>query len=116
MKSFASASFYRGLDQLVSASNPGLKKDRWSHAGVEFTRIRHSFSAPGHSFTVETLTVGKGTGKTGWRLLVVKEYWRGLDTAKTIHTSRWATVTEGSRAQALSWVREACKGLERGAA
>jgi hypothetical protein len=115
MKNLASASFYRGMDQLVSASNPGLKKDRWQHAGAEFSRMRHSFSAEGHSFSVETLTVSKPSGGArgaGWTLLVVKEYWRGADAAKTIHTSRWSNVTQGSRAQALAYVREACKKFE----
>ena len=56
MKSFASPSFFRVFDLLLSSTNPGLKLSRWSIEGVECERDRHSFNSPKYGLTIEVFT------------------------------------------------------------
>ncbi len=104
MKTFASPSFFRAFDLLLSETNPGLKQSRWSGGGVEFERERHNFIGPGHEFTIEIFTLTK-PGRRGWSLMVVKEYWwvgKESDAGRMPH---WAKLKEGERADVLAWFR-----------
>ena len=53
MKSFASPSFFRVFDLLLSSTNRGLELSRWSIEGVECERDRHSFK---YGLTIEVFT------------------------------------------------------------
>ena len=74
MKSFVRPSFFRVFDLLLSTSNPGLKRSRWTFDGVEFERERHTFSSPNHGLAVNIVTLTR-PGRRGWKLMVTKEYW-----------------------------------------
>jgi len=104
MKSFARPSFFRVFDVLVSTTNPGLKLTRWTHAGIEFERERHSFSGPRHSLTVEITTLTRA-GRRGWSLMVTKEYWWAGTESKPFKSLRWARPVSGQRGDILNWMR-----------
>ena len=74
MKSFAHPSFFRLFDLLLSLTNPGLKRSHWTHDGVQFERERHSVTGPRHGLAIEIFTLTR-SGRHGWSLMVVKEYW-----------------------------------------
>ena len=57
MKSLVRPSFFRVFDLLLSTSNPGLRRARWIHDGVEFERERLSFAGPSHGLTVDIVTL-----------------------------------------------------------
>ena len=104
MKSFAQPSFFRLFDLLVSLTNPGLKRSRWAHDGVEFERERHSVMGPKHGLVIEIFTLER-SGRRGWSLMVTKEYWWAGAQSKALKNLRWAKPTGGQRADILSWLR-----------
>jgi hypothetical protein len=89
MKSFASPSFFRLLDLLLSTTNPGLKLSRWKFDGVEFERERHSVMGPKHGLAIEIFTLTHA-GRRGWTLMVTKEYWWAGEESKALKNLRWA--------------------------
>jgi hypothetical protein len=104
MKTLASPSFFRLFDLLLSTTNPGLKLSRWVHDGVEFERERHSATGPKHGLAIEIFTVSR-TGRRGWTLMVIKEYWWAGEQSKAIKNLRWARATSGQRGDIFSWLR-----------
>jgi len=104
MKSFGQPSFFRLFDLLVSVTNPGLKRSLWTHDGVEFQRERHSFTGPRHGLVVEIFTLTR-SGRRGWSLMVIKEYWWAGEESKALKNLRWARPTSGQRADILAWLR-----------
>ena len=115
MKSFARPSFFRVFDLLVSTTNPQFRLTRWSHAGVEFERERHSFSGPKHGLTIEIFTLTR-PGRRGWSLMVTKEYWWAGSESKAFKNLRWARPLSGDRRDVLAWMRAQETGLEAGSA
>jgi hypothetical protein len=89
MKSFASPSFFRLLDLMLSTTNPGLKLSRWKFDGVEFERERHSVMGPKHGLAIEIFTLTHA-GRRGWTLMVTKEYWWAGEESKALKNLRWA--------------------------
>ena len=104
MKNFSQPSFFRLFDLLVSLTNRGLKRSHWTHDGVEFERERHSVVGPRHGFAIEIFTLTR-TGRRGWSLMVVKEYWWAGEESKALKNLRWARPLGGQRADILSWLR-----------
>lgn len=104
MKNFAQPSFFRLLDLLVSTSNPGLKRLHWTHDGVEFQRERHSFTGPKHGMAIEIFNLTH-SGRRGWSLMVIKEYWWGGEESKALKNLRWARPTGGQRRDILAWLK-----------
>jgi hypothetical protein len=104
MKSFASSSFFRLFDLLVSLTNPGLKRSHWVHDGVEFERERHSVMGPKHGLAIEIFTLTRA-GRGGWSLMVTKEYWWAGAESKALKNLRWARPISGQRGDILSWLR-----------
>ena len=115
MKSFGGPSFFRAFDLLLSTSNPGLKRSRWTCDGVEFERERHSFAGSRHGFAVDIVTL-QHTGARGWSLMVTKEYWWAGAESKSLKSLRWARPLRGQRRDILSWMRTQEAALERSAA
>ena len=104
MKSFADPSFFRAFDLLLNRSNPGLKRSRWSHEGVEFERERISASGPRYGLTVEIYALNR-PARPSWSLLVAKEYWWTGEQAKALRSMHWARPTGGQRIEILKWLR-----------
>ena len=104
MKSFARPPFFRLFDLLLSLSNPGLKRSRWTHDGVEFERERHSVMTPKHGLVIEIFTLRR-PGRRPWSLMVTKEYWWAGEESKALKNLRWARPTSGQRGDILSWLR-----------
>jgi hypothetical protein len=111
MKSFASPSFFRLFDLLLSSTNPGLKLSRWSIEGVECERDRHSFSGPKYGITIEIFTLTR-PGKRGWSLMVVKEYWWAGKDMDAMRMPHWAKLNAGQRADVFAWLRRQELALE----
>ncbi|MEZ5921300.1 MAG: hypothetical protein R3C60_08095 [Parvularculaceae bacterium] len=107
MKSLSDAAFFRAFDALIDAGNPGLKKAAWSHAGARFERERLSLSNPRYSATLDLVTVSK----SGWSLLVSKEFWRSGDDRDLIRNARWTKPLKGKRADILAWFKAEEKTL-----
>lgn len=112
MRSLARPSFFRMLDLLLSTTNPGLKRLRWTHEGVEFERERHSFSSSRHGIVIEIFTLTR-SGRHGWSLMVTKEYWWVGPDAKPLKNLRWARPLSGERSDLFSWLRAQEAALER---
>jgi hypothetical protein len=112
MKTFASPSLFRTFDLLLAATNPGLKLAQWRLDDVEWTRERHSFSGATHGFAVEVTTLTR-SGRQAWTLLVVKEFWWMGEQSKDIRSTQWAKLLAGRRKDALDWMSEQEKRLER---
>src|SRR5262249_39119088 len=114
MKSLGSPSFFRVFDLLLSASNPGLKRSRWTCDGVEFERERHSFAGANHGFAVDIVTLQQA-GRRGWSLMVAKECWWAGAESKSLKSLRWARPTRGQGRDILAWMRTQEAALERSA-
>jgi hypothetical protein len=112
MKSFASPSFFRLFDMLMSTTNPGLKHTRWSFDGVECEHERHSFTGRAHGFAVETFTLTR-PGRRRWSLLVVKEFWWTGEGSDAARVTRWARPTGGPRTAIIDWLRAQESALAR---
>lgn len=104
MKSFAHPSFFRLFDLLLSLTNPGLKRSRWTHDGVQFERERHSVTGPRHGLAIEIFTLTR-SGRRGWSLMVIKEYWWAGEESKALKNLRWARPISGQRGDILLWLR-----------
>lgn len=104
LKSFGDPSFFRLFDLLMSLTNRGLKRSHWVHDGVEFERERHSVTGPKHGLAIEIFTLTR-SGRHGWSLMVIKEYWWAGQESKALKNLRWARPTSGERKHILSWLR-----------
>lgn len=112
VKSLARPSFFRMFDLLIASSNPGMKRTRWTHDGVEFERERHSFSSSRHGIVIEIFTLTR-PGRRGWSLMVTKEYWWAGPDAKPFKNLRWARPLGGERNDLFAWLRAQEAALER---
>jgi hypothetical protein len=112
MKSLARPSFFRLFDLLLSTTNPGLKLSQWKHDDVEFERERHSFTGPKHGLAIELFTLTH-TGRKGWTLIVVKEYWWTASESKVLKSMRWARHLGGRRGDLMAWLRKQESELDR---
>jgi len=104
VKNFAHPSFFRLFDLLLSLTNPGLKRSHWTYDGVQFERERHSATGPRHGLAIEIFTLTR-SGRRGWSLIVIKEYWWAGEESKALKNLRWARPTSGQRGDILSWLR-----------
>jgi hypothetical protein len=104
MKNLSQPSFFRVLDLLVSLTNPGLKRSRWTHDGVDLQRERHTFTGPKHGLAIDVFTVTQ-TDRRGWSLIVGKEYWWLGEDGKTMRSFHWVRHTNGQRGDILAWFR-----------
>jgi hypothetical protein len=104
VKSFAHPSFFRLFDLLLSLTNPGLKRSHWMHDGVQFERERHSVTGPRHGLAIDIFTLTR-SGRHGWSLMVIKEYWWAGEESKALKNLRWARPISGQRGDILSWLR-----------
>ena len=104
MKSFAHPPFFKLFDLLLSLTNPGLKRSHWMHDGVQFERERHSVTGPRHGLAIEIFTLTR-SGRHGWSLMVIKEYWWAGEESKALKNLRWARPISGQRSDILSWLR-----------
>jgi hypothetical protein len=105
MKNFAHPSFFRLLDLLLSLTNPGLKRSRWTHDGVEFERERHSVTGPKRGLAIEIFTLTR-PGRRGWSLMIIKEYWWAGEESRALKNLRWARPIGGQRGDILAWLRK----------
>jgi hypothetical protein len=104
MKSFASPSFFRAFDLLLSNTNPGAKLPYWTVDGVECEHERYSFTGPRHGFAIEIFTLTQ-PGKRGWSLMVVKEFWWAGKEKDAGRMPHWAKLTQGEREDVFAWFR-----------
>lgn len=112
MKNFASPSFFRVFDLLLSTSNLGLKKPRWSFGGVLWEHDRYTFNGPKHGLAIDIITLTH-QGRRGWSLMVAKEYWWVGEESKPLKNLRWARPTAGRREDIIAWLRTQETALER---
>jgi hypothetical protein len=111
MKNLVRPSFFRFFDLLLSSTNPGLRRSRWTFDNVDLTRERHSFQGPEHGLTIEIFTL-TFAGKRGWKLMVTKEYWWAGEESKPLKTLRWARALGGQRTDLMAWLRTQETALE----
>jgi len=104
MKNLGHPTFFHVFDLLLGNTNPGLKLTSWTHDGVSWERERHSFSGSKHGLTIEIVILTR-TGKHGWSIMVVKEYWWAGKESKPIKSLRWAKPVSGQRNDILHWFR-----------
>lgn len=104
MKSLARPSFFRVFDVLLGLGNPGMKLSSWTHDGIAWERERHAFSGSKHGLTIEIFTLTR-SGKRGWSVMIVKEFWWVGDAAKAVKSARWAKPIDGQRNDILNWFR-----------
>ena len=112
VKSLARPSFFRMFDLLLSSTNPGMKRSRWTHDSVDFERERHSFTCSRHSIVIEIFTLTR-SGRRGWSLMVTKEYWWAGPDATPFKNLRWARPLSGERSDLFAWLRAQEAALER---
>lgn len=112
VRSLARPSFFRMFDLLIASTNPGMKRSRWTHDGVEFERERHSFSSSRHGIVIEIFTLTR-SGRRGWSLMVTKEYWWAGPEATPFKNLRWARPLGGQRSDLFDWLRVQETALER---
>jgi hypothetical protein len=112
MKSLARPSFFRMFDLLLSTTNSGLKRSRWTFDGVEFEYERYSFTGPRHSLMISVFTLTRG-GRRAWSLLVTKEFWWVGQDSKPFKDVRWARHMSGQRSDLMAWLRAQEVALER---
>jgi hypothetical protein len=112
MKTFASLSFFRTFDLLLSTTNPGLERSRWTFEYVEWERERHSFTGPNYRLSLEVFTLTH-TGRDGWGLMVVKEFWWAGSEKDALKTTSWARPLGARTGNAIAWFRGQQAALER---
>ncbi|MGH6727605.1 MAG: hypothetical protein ACREB8_13845 [Pseudolabrys sp.] len=112
MKHFASPSFYRTFDMLLSTINPGTQTSYWTHDDVEWVRDRYSIIGRTHGIIIEIFTLTR-SGRRGWSIMVTKENWWAGTQSEAIKISRWARPTSGRRSDILEWFRQQEMELER---
>jgi hypothetical protein len=96
VKSFVRPSFFRVFDLLLSTSNPGLKRSRWTYEGIDFERERLSLSGPNHGLAVDIVTLTRA-GRRGWKLMVTKEFWWVGPDSNPLKNLHWARQIAGQR-------------------
>lgn len=108
MRTFASSSFFRLIYGLLGEAHSDLRRTKWEHRGVNWTRERHTFNGSASGFVIDQYLLTK-PNPNGWTLLVVKEmFWDGND--KPIRSTQWAKPLSGSRSKMLEWFRgEECR-------
>lgn len=104
MKNLAHPSFFRIFDLLLGAGNPGITLSSWTDRGVSWERERHSFTGPKHGLSIEIITVQR-SGRHGWGLMVVKEYWWAGPENKALKSLRWVKPVTGRPSDILGWFR-----------
>lgn len=104
MKTLADVSFFRAFDALLAETNPGMNAAAWQVDDVRCTHERHSFSGREHRFAIEVVTVAN-TGRRGWTLMVVKEYWWARGSGQAVKVLRWARPIAGSSGAIVAWFR-----------
>ena len=112
MKTLSGASFFRLFDMLTAASNPGLKADRWAVEDVCFERERHSFSGRTHCFAIDVFMLSRA-GRSGWTLMVAKEFWWDGDHKRAIRMQGWSRPIDGRRRDIMVWLRDKEIELQR---
>ena len=112
MKNFASQSFYRTFDLLLSTISPNAKGSSWTYDGVEWVRDRYSITGRTHGIIIEIFTLTR-SGRNGWSVMITKENWWAGTESEAIKSSRWARPTSGRRRDILEWFREQELRLER---
>ena len=112
MKNFASQSFYRTFDLLLSTISPNAKGSSWTYDGVEWVRDRYSITGRAHGIIIEIFTLTR-SGRNGWSVMITKENWWAGTESEAIKSSRWARPTSGRRRDILEWFREQELRLER---
>ncbi len=115
MRKIGDASFFRIVDRLLGPGTGRTPAAHWSIDGVEWRRERHSYSGASHGFTIEVTTgtcaTGVRSGRPGWALRVVKEYWRD-GRGQSTRDLQWAHVEAGSRADILDWLKRQERAFE----
>lgn len=113
VKNFASPSFFRTFDLLMSITNPGSKLTHWTHDGVEWVRERTSIAGRTHSFVIEVITLTRA-GRRGWCLMVTKEHWWAGEATEAIRSGRWARPLAGRRKDIIEWFHKHELEIDRG--
>lgn len=113
MKTLSGSSFFRLFDMLITIGNPGLKLDRWKIGDAQVERERHSFSGRTHCFAIDVYMLTH-EGRKGWKLMIAKEHWWDGNHKHAIRTQAWARLIEGSRRDAMAWLRSKETDLQRG--
>jgi hypothetical protein len=111
MKTFASPSFFRTFDLLLSTTNPRKERFRWMVDGVEWGRERQSFAGPNYSVALEVFTL-MHPGRDGWKLMVIKEFWWAGTQKNVLKSIRWARPLSGQASKAIAWFRRQQVALE----
>lgn len=102
VKSFSHSSFFQRFDRLLREVDPDFTFHRWTDLGVEWNKVRHSYSSAEFSQTVVMVTV-RMPGRKGWELLVVREAWWVGESQDPIKTQVWSHLNSGKRTEALAW-------------
>jgi hypothetical protein len=77
------------IEFVIETLSVGDGKRSWTAHGVECTRDRHRFSGQAYDFTIEALELRMvRSGRISWRVLIVTEWWRSVDTDVEIRRTK----------------------------
>ena len=110
MRKIGDASFFRIVDRLLAPGTGRTQTVRWSIDGVHWQRERHSYAGASHGFTIE-VTTGIRAAQPGWKLIIVKEYWRD-SAGESMKSPQWAHIEAGRRADVVDWLGRQERRLE----
>ena len=96
MKTFADPSFFRLIHVLIDEVRADMRRTQWTHRGVSWNRIHHSFTGPFWGFGVHQYLLVK-PGSNGWSLLVVRENWWSTADDTVLRSIQWAKPLSGRR-------------------
>jgi hypothetical protein len=104
MKGFQDNSFQNAFQRIMSGAKALPTAVRWTIAGVEWHRDRHTHTGQEYSYTVEVHRLF-ASGPKSWALLyVIETWWYGSETSETRRAS-WGKVMKGKRSDVFAWFR-----------
>jgi hypothetical protein len=104
MRGVNNRNFFHQWQILYRATCPSLDQTHWHVGDVEWKKDRHSFAGSEYAVTLEVHCLRHSPSKgTGWKLLVMIEYWWNGD-HEPLRSTTWARVTEGNPKSILAWL------------
>ncbi|KAJ0344168.1 hypothetical protein COL154_014030 [Colletotrichum chrysophilum] len=103
MKTLADPSFFRLIHALIDESHSDTRRTQWTHRGVEWSRVHHSFTGPLWGFGIHQYLL-TGPAPRGWSLIVVRENWWSTVDDSVLRSTQWAKQLSGQRSHVWEWL------------
>jgi len=92
------------IELIINRPAPARGQRTWTSKGAECSIDKHSFAGEVYSFHVDILQIRLATtGRSGWKLLLVREFWQSGD-GESIHSTKWLKLLLGKPADVLKWI------------